>query len=157
MELKVEVSNVGKKPLLVPNQVFLFGGELAYLEIGLSNTREILSPHMGFAIDRFPNPSKERKSPNEIVLDSFVLLRPGTPFVQRIELFGYLSARKYELMPGTYKLKAYYSTGGLFYPPAYHTLGLTEEDVKSLPYQAWHGKLATNELSFTILQVEKKQ
>jgi hypothetical protein len=37
------------------------------------------------------------------------------------------------LKPGTYKLKAW---GGLLYAPAYPSLGLTEEDVKSLPFEA---------------------
>jgi hypothetical protein len=37
------------------------------------------------------------------------------------------------------------------YAPAYPSLGLTEEDVKALPFEAWHGNLTTNELSFTNL------
>lgn len=157
MELKIEVTNIGQKPLLIPNHLSLFGGEEAFLEIELSNGKGLLSPHMGFAVDRFPNPSKNKKAPSEIVLNSFILLPPGTSFVQRNALFEHLRARKYDLKPGSYKLKGYYSSGGLFYPPAYQSLGLTEEDAKSLPFEAWHGKLATNELSFTILTGAAKQ
>jgi hypothetical protein len=157
MELKIEVTNIGQKPLLVPNHLSLFRGEEAYLEIELSNSNGLLSPHMGFAVDRFPNPSKEKKSPSEIVLNRFILLPPGTSFVQRIALFEHLSALKYQLKPGTYHLKAYYSSGGLLYPPGYQNLGLSEKDVESLPFEAWHGKLATNELPFTILPRAAKQ
>ena len=87
MELRVEATNIGQKPLLVPNHLSLFGGEAAHLEIELSNGKGLLSPHMGFAVDRFPNPSKNKKSLSEIVLNSFILLPPGTSFVQRIALF----------------------------------------------------------------------
>jgi hypothetical protein len=151
MELKVEVTNVGHKSLLVPGHLSIFGGQEAHLELELSDGKVPLSPHLGFAVDRLPNPSKNKKSPSEIVLNSFILLPPGTSFVQRIALFEQLSALKYGLKPGSYKLKAYYSSGGLFHPPAYQNLGLSEEDVKSLPFEACHGKLGTNELSFTIL------
>jgi hypothetical protein len=112
---------------------------------------------MNLVVDRFPNPSKNKKSLTEIVLGSFVLLPPGTSFVERIALFDYLSVRKFEVKAGSYKLKGYYSSNGLFYPPTISSLDLSEEDVKSLPFEAWHGKLATNELSFTILPGVAKQ
>jgi hypothetical protein len=157
MVLKLEVTNIGQEAILVPNFVSLFGGGDAYLEIELSNTHGPLFPHIGFAVDRVPAAWLKKKSPSEILLDSFLLLRPTTSFVQRIALLQYLSALEYEVKPGTYKLKAYYSSGGLFYPPAYQSLGLVDEDVKSLPFQAWHGKLSTNELSFSILPAAKKK
>ena len=157
MELKIEITNIGQKAILVPNHVYLFSGEEAYFEIELSSEKTLISPHMGFVVDHFPNPSKTKKSPTEIVLGSFVLLPPGTSFVERIALFDYLSVRKYELKAGTYKLKGYYSSNGLLYPPALQSLDLSEEDVRSLPFEAWHGKLATNELSFTILPGVAKQ
>ncbi|MFI5097400.1 MAG: hypothetical protein ACHQT6_05445 [Candidatus Acidiferrales bacterium] len=157
MELRLEVSNIGVKSLLVANFASLYEGAEAYLYIELSNSKGLLSPRVGMAVDRFPSSTKEQKSPLEIVLNSFVLLRPGTSYVQRIPLSQHLSASRYEIKPGTYKLRAYYSSNGLFYPPAYQILGLTEEDVRSLPFQAWHGKVATNELSFTILLSIKKQ
>jgi len=157
MELKIEITNIGPKAILVPNHLSLFGGDEAYFEIELSNGKVLISPRMGFVVDSFPNPSKNKESPTEIVLSSFVLLPPGTSFVQRIALFNYLNVRKYELKAGSYKLKGYYSSNGLFYPPAFHSLDLSEEDVKSIPFEAWHGKLATNELSFTILPGVAKQ
>jgi hypothetical protein len=94
--------------------------------------------------------SRERSLGSHRAVNEF-LLPPATSFVQRIGQFEPLSALKYELKPGSYHLREYYSSGGLFYPPAYRTLGLSEEEVKSLPFKAWHGKLAANELSFTIL------
>ncbi len=156
MELRLEVSNIGDSSLLVANFADLYEGAEAYLDIELSNSKGLLSPRAGMVIDRFPSSTKEQKSPLEIVLNSFVLLRPGTSYVQRIPLSQHLSAMRYEIIPGTYKVRAYYSSNGLFYPPAYQTLGLTEEDVRSLPFQAWHGKVPTNELSFTILPSAKK-
>ncbi len=151
IELRVEITNIGLKPLLVPNSLFLYRDKVAYLEIELSNSKGLLSPHMAIAVDNPPNSSKERKCIGEIVLNSFVLLRPGTSYVQRLALGAYLTAFKYELKPGAYKIKSYYSTGGLFYPPAYSRLGLTAKEIESLSFEAWHGKLPTNELSFVIL------
>jgi hypothetical protein len=148
MQLTVKVTNIGQKPLLVPNFFYLFAGQTAHLEIELSNRKGLLSPHRGFAIDKFPDPSKDKRSPSEIYLNSFVLLHPGTSIVQRIALFQELSVLEYEVKPGAYKLQGYYSTSGLLFP---QNLGLTAEDVKSLPFEAWHGKLPTNEVSFTVL------
>jgi hypothetical protein len=156
MELKIEITNIGQKPVLVPNRLSLFEGETAHLEIELSRGKELLSPRMTVVVDYFPNPPKIKKSPAEIVLGAFVLLPPGTSFVQRISLSDYLAVRKYDLKVGHYKLKGDYSTGGLFYPPGFPQ-GLSEDDAKSLPFDAWHGKLSTNELSFAILPAASKQ
>jgi hypothetical protein len=152
IEVRLEVSNVGREPLLVPNGASFFGGAAeAYLEVELSNDKGPLQPHMVWAVDRVPAEWLPRKSPMEIVINSFLLLPPRTSFAQKIPLSVFLGATKYEVKPGAYKLKCYYSSGGLFYPPAYERLGLTGEDVKSLPFRAWHGKIATNELSFAIV------
>jgi hypothetical protein len=153
IEIKLEVTNAAKEPLLVPNEASIFDrASEAYLEIELSHAGGRVYPHMGWAVDRFPNDWLPQKSAMEKVMESFLLLRPATSVVQRIPLSVYLGVSKYEVKPGIYKLKCYYSSGGLFYPPAYQRLGLTEEDVKSIPFQAWHGKVNTNELSFTILR-----
>jgi hypothetical protein len=151
MALRIEITNIGQKAILIPNHLSLFGGAGAYLEIELSNGNVLIPPHMNLVFDRFPDSSKKKKSLTEIVLGSFVLLLSGTSFVERIALFDYLSVRKFDVKAGIYKLKGYYSSNGLFYPPTISSLDLSEEDVKSLPFEAWHGKLATNELSFTIL------
>jgi hypothetical protein len=158
VEIRLEVTNMGQYPLLVPNEASFFDGAAeAYLEVELSNDKDRLYPRMGWAVDRIPTDLMPRQSPTEIVLNSFLLLPPGVSVVQRIPLDIFLGATKHEVRAGAYKLKCYYSSGGLFYPPAYQKLGLTEEDIKSLPLQAWHGKLATNELSFVIVPAGAKQ
>jgi len=150
VEIRLEVTNVGQYPLLVPYQAsfFVVAAE-AYLEVELSNEEGRLYPHMGWAVVRVPTDWPSRQSPMETVINSFLLLPPGVSVVQTIPLDIFLGANEHEVTAGTYKLKCYYSSRGLFDPPAY--LGLTEKDIKSLPFQAWHGKIATNELSFVIL------
>jgi hypothetical protein len=156
VEMRLEVTNVGRYPLLVPNQAsFFVDAAEAYLDVELSNEEGRLYPHMGWAVARIPRDWPTRQSPMETVMNSFLLLPPGVSVVQRIPLDLFLGANKHEVKAGTYKLKCYYSSGGLFDPPAY--LRLTQDDIKSLPFQAWHGKIATNELSFVILPAGAKQ
>lgn len=163
IQLRLEISNSGHEPLLVPNSVSLLGNSDAFLEIELRNRKGLVSPRMGMAVDcfpSFPTPAKNKRPPSEIVLTSFLLLRPGTSYVQNIPLYEHLSALEYAIKPGSYTLRTYYVSNGLFYPSTCGTLatqGLTEEDVKSLPFQAWHGKVSSNETSFTILPAAKTQ
>lgn len=160
IQLRLEISNIGHEPLLVPNSVSLLGNSDAFLEIELRSQKGLVSPHMGMALDCFPTPAKNKRPPSEIVLNSFLLLRPGTSYVQNIPLYEHLSALEYAIKPGSYTLRTYYASNGLFYPSMCGTLatqGLTEEDVKSLPFQAWHGKVSSNETSFTILPAAKTQ
>jgi hypothetical protein len=155
IELKVEVLNASQKPLLVANKIYLSSGSISYLELELSDSKAVIPPRRTIISDQFS--PLEKKSASETVLNFFLLLRPETSFVERFKLFDLFYIFGYVLHPGTYSLKAYYSSNGLFYPPAYQMLGLTEEDVNSLPFQAWHGKIATNEVSFRVLQATKKQ
>ena len=158
MELRLELSNLGDSPLLVPNSASFDHQEGADLELELSDKNGTLSPKTSLVVvDRFAASPNSEKSPYEIALRSFILLCPGTSYIERISLSQHLSAAKYEIRPGRYKLRAYYSSGGLFYPPAYQELGLKEEDVKSIPFQAWHGMSPTNELSFTIVSGKNKE
>ena len=151
IELKLEIFNIGRDPLLIANSVSLFGNSDAFLEIELRNQKGLLHPRLGVADDCFPSTTTNKKPPSEIVLKSFLVLRPGTSYVQRIPLYEHLSGLEYGLKPGNYTLTTYYSSNGLLYPSMCGTQGLTEEDVKSLPFATWHGKIRTNEVSFTIL------
>jgi len=144
VELRLEISNIGREPLLIANSVSLFGNEDAFLEIELRGKKGLLSPHIGMSADRFPQPEKNPKPPSEIVLKSFLVLRPGTSYVQKLPLYEHLSALDYGLTPGNYTLGTYYSSNGLLYPSMCGTQGLTESDVKSLPFRTWQGNVSTN-------------
>jgi hypothetical protein len=151
IELKLEISNVGQKPLLIANSVSLYGNGDALLEIELRGGKGLLSPRMSMVGDCFPTPEKNPKPASEIVLKSFLVLRPGTSYVQRLPIYEHLSALKYGLSPGNYTLRTYYSSNGLLYPSMCGTQGLKDDDVKTLPFKTWHGKVGTNEVSFTVL------
>ena len=151
LDLRLEISNIGQEPLLIANSVSLFGNDDAFLEIELHGKSRLLSPHMGVAVDCFPTPEKNPKPASEIVLTSFLVLRSGTSYAQRLPLYDHLAALKYGLKPGSYTLKTYYSSRGLHSRSMCGTQGLTEDDVRSLPFKTWRGKVSTNEISFTIL------
>jgi hypothetical protein len=151
IELMLEISNVGQEPLIIANSVSLFGNDDAFLEIELRRKKKLQEQRFGFAADCFQLPEKNPKPPSEILLKSFLVLRPGTSYAQRLPLYDDLNALEHGLKPGSYSLKTYYSSSGLHSPSMCGTQGLTEDDVESLPFRTWRGKVSTNEISFTIL------
>ena len=151
IELKLEITNVGQEPLLIPDNVSLFGDADAFLELELHGKKGLVLPRMGWASDCFPTPEKESKAPSEILLGTFLLLRPGTSYVQRLTIHERLRALQYELKPGYHTLRTYYSSDGLLVPSMCGTQGVTANDIKALPFRTWHGKVGTNKVSFRIL------
>jgi hypothetical protein len=149
VELRLEISNLGHESLLIPNSVSLFVNADALVEIELRGKKGLLSARAGFSSACFTAPGKNPKTPSEIILNSFLALRPRTSYVQRLPLYEILNL--YGLTPGSYTLKIDYFSNDLLNPSDCGTHGLTENDLKSLPFKTWHGKVSTNKLSFTVL------
>jgi hypothetical protein len=146
--IDVRVSNVGKEPVIVGNDVSVVSGAVSRLEFKLRDIHGHLSPSTQMISDNFGS----RPTNDDIatkLLASFVLLRPGNSLVVRTAVDSVLFALLSK--PGTYQLSATYASGGLEYPPMYHRLGLTDEAVKSLPYRSWTGKVSMNTVSFEVV------
>jgi len=145
---KVIVSNVGTQPFLIPNQ--LSGGLLqpshSELDFEVRNQSGLLVPGVGWAADC--RDYKPTKLTFETILNDYLLLRPGTSFVQQSSLAGL----DYDLKPGKYHVKSTYSA-------RFSPLGCqmwNAEDIEKFPFQAWFGTTAVNDISFTILPITKK-
>jgi hypothetical protein len=145
----IEVSNCGDNPLLVGNFILRGSGgtPVSRIEFELKDAEGRIIPSNYEVInDSFG----AKKGPNAAAafLSSYVLLYPEYSLKTQVRI----SPRQYQMLknPGTYILSATYSSNGTSYPPAYRQAGLTDDDVKSVPFRAWNGKLSTNDVRFQI-------
>jgi hypothetical protein len=146
--LRIDVVNSGTDPVLIGNFISESRGVPSpVIDFELKNSQgEEISPDVVIISDSF----SPRKPPNATVafLTSYLLLYPGygltTQAVIDETLFKALR------IAGDYRLSVTYSSNGLMYPPTYRQLGLSDDDVKSMPFPAWRGKLSSNEVRFTV-------
>jgi len=148
---KVIISNVGTQPFLIPNQMSSSGPSHGELNFEVKNqSGKIVAPTVGWSADCFDY--KPTKLHYENILNDYLLLRPGTSYVQQTELEGLYRGFHNDLKPGTYHVKSSYSA-------EFSPLGCqewTKEDVAKFPFQAWHGTTSLNDISFTILPNPKR-
>jgi len=148
---KVIISNVGTRPFLIPNQMSSSGPSHGSLNFEVKNqSGKIVAPTIGWASDCFDY--KPTKLLYENILNDYLLLRPGTSYVQQTELEGLYRGFFNDLKPGTYHVKSSYSA--VFSP-----LGCQEwikEDFEKFPFPAWQGTTPLNDISFTILPNPKR-
>jgi hypothetical protein len=143
----VMISNVGTRSFLVPSRISFFGDSQGVLSVELKNQRGKPIKGIGMAFDCSEYPPT--KLLYETVLNEYLVLRPGTSYVQQMSLWGLYN----DLRPGTYHLKASYSA-------SFTILGgqrWSTEDIEKFPLQAWHGTAVANGTSFTILPSVKKR
>ncbi len=147
VQLTVTISNVGSQPFLVPNRVSIMGNTRSWLSVDLRNLTGKPPDVGGIAFDCLEY--KPTKILPEDVLTDYLLLQPGTSYVQHVGLdvgFGRLPA-------GNYSLRTSYSAS--FSPSGCKTWA--QEEIDKFPLQAWWGRTAQQELFFTILPRTKKQ
>ena len=142
----VQVCNHGKQPILIGNRVSL-GGDVANLDLTLEDSSGRISPRIDMTHDTFPAPAASNASVS--FLKSWMLLQPDNCLTTTIsigsEVFSFLGR------PGSYTLSAEYYSDGFSYPPTYRSRGLTEADVKSIPFYCWTGKIDTNRIHFKVV------
>jgi hypothetical protein len=143
---KVIISNVGTQPFLIPNEVSTLGPSHGELNLQVTDEGGKLLPGASWSSDCLS--FKPTKLVCETVLSDYLLLRPGTSFVQRTSLEGLYK----DLKPGTYHVKStYYASFSLLGCERW-----TSEDIEKFPFQPWYGTTAVNEVAFTILPNIKK-
>ena len=147
LRVKVQISNIGNKPVLVSNILSMSPNSPSHIEFELRDDHGGVSPSLKMIADTFS--SSETASPSSALLGSWLLLNQGYSLAVEIkldkELFEFLGK------PGSYTLSGRYFSAGLFYPPTYRQIGLTEQDVKSVMFQSWNGNTTTNTLSFEVV------
>ena len=150
--IKIRIENVGDKPVLIANFVSIIRNMDSHIEFGLRDTHGRMSPSLEANADNFS--SSAAANPANALLGSWLLLKPGYSLAVDVtlgkDLFEFLGK------PGKYRLSATYSSNGLLYPPVYRAIGLTDEEVQSVPFQSWKGKISTNTLNLEIVPVKAK-
>lgn len=155
LKVGIHISNVGSKPVLVGNLPSFFSMSSdtpSRIQFELRDNYGRSSPSVKFTDDRF-SPSVEA-SPAIALLRYWLLLYPGHSLVVDVtldkDLFEFLGK------PGKYRLSANYSSNGLLYPPVYRAIGLTDEEVQSVPFQSWSGNISANTLNLEIVPVKAR-
>lgn len=146
----IQASNSGKDSILVGNYIADYSGDTPVSRV-VFQLRDAQGHALPAAFQMIADSFSARREANAATafLRSYLLLRPGYSLATRVVLAG--NSYKGWKKPGKYRLSATYASNGLSYPPTYQQAGLTADDVKSIPFKAWNGKLATNEVSFEIL------
>ena len=150
---KVEISNTGDVPVLIANEVVMSTSTSpSLIKFEMKDDRGRAVPASFHTRETFG----QTVEPNPAIafLKWLLLLNPGyslsTIFMIDSELFETMDK------PGTYTLSALYTSNGLAYPPVLAVIGVTENDVKSLPFVTWTGNIRTNELTFKITSTRSR-
>jgi hypothetical protein len=150
---KIEISNIGGVPVLIGNEISTATEtQPSHIDFEMKDDHGRTMPAPLIAIDSFG--LRVEPDPGIALLKRLLLLNPGYSLTK---VFALDTVRSFAMnKPGTYNLSALYSSNGLSYLPALSEIGVTEGDVKSLPYEAWSGKIRTNTVSFKILPSPKR-
>lgn len=153
--VRIQVSNKGGSQddsLLIGNFIFegSSGDPVSRIEFDLTDDKgHAIHPTLVMISDSFS--SEKHPNPATAFLNSYLLLHPGyslsSQFLISPKFYG-------GLKPGYYRLSGTYTSNGLFYPPVYNQAGLSGDDVKSVPFKAWKGKISTNEVRFRVLPAD---
>lgn len=146
IQVHVRILNQGTEPILIGNDVFL-GGGVSNLEITLKDATGRVSPKMHQISDYFASSVKATAS--TAFLGSWMLLRPGSSLTTTFPIDGEMLA--FLRVPGSYTLSADYYSDGFLNPATYQRRGLTDDDVKSIPFTCWHGKIGTNTIRLKVI------
>jgi len=148
--LKVVISNEGGVPIVIGSLTSDNTGDaVAHVEFEMKDWMGRVCPHSTIS-EGFGAPEAMPR-PAIAVLRSWMALQPGyslsSTFTLEKDMFPSLET------PGTYTLRVTYFSAGLSYPPSYEEAGLTERDLKELPYIYWSGRATTNVIKFEIVAV----
>jgi hypothetical protein len=148
--LEITISNEGETPVVIGSYVDVNTmSPISHIEFEMKDSRGRVCPHSTIDEGLFPPYPTHR--PAIAVLRSWMALQPGyslsSTFTLEKDMFPSLET------PGTYTLRATYSSPGLSYPPSYQEAGLTEKDLKELPYIYWSGRATANVVKFEIVAV----
>jgi hypothetical protein len=141
LQFSIMITNVGSQSFLVPNHVSLMDNTMSVLAVDLRTQAGQHVPGLGSAYDCAEY--KPTKLLFEDVFADYILLRPGTSYVQQFSLdeaYPRVGPGKYSF---TTKYVAYFAAKGC--------KTWTEDDIDKFPFLPWYGSTAANDVSFEIL------
>jgi len=150
--IKVELTNLGDKPLIFPNLISDSDRVDGHVELYLvdSNGRE--SPRMRRIADSLtPYPAEPDW---KLMLGRWLVLYPGYSLATSLYLSD--SIFSFLKLPGKYKVTAEYSSGGLSSQENYRPMGLKANDAATLPFSSWTGKVRSNSIWLTVIPGQQR-
>jgi hypothetical protein len=154
--LKLEITNVGKVPVLIGKRPGINTQHDIptgpHLEIELRDEKGRRSPSLTLTADSFGIPSK--KPAIQSLLGNWLVLNPKSSYATKLALdrgyFEFLSR------PGRYRISGTYLAPDIFASSTSHQLGLTEDDLKAIPAKCWNGNLKFQPITFEITPADSK-
>lgn len=145
LQFSIVITNVGYQSFLVPNRVSQMGNTMSILAIDLRTQAGQRVPGLGRADDCAEY--KPTKLLFEDVFADYILLRPGTSYVQQFSLD--------EVYPKVEPGKYFFTTKYVAYFAAKGCKKWTEDDIDKFPFRPWYGSTAANDVYFEILPKPK--
>jgi len=147
IQVRVQIENLSDQPIVVSNLISNSDNREGYVEFTLSDKagrREFPQTRLiADALAPFP------QQPDwHLILGRWIVLYPNCSMTSHLSVDG--ATFPFLSKPGRYRLSGAYSSAGLAYPTNYRSLGLNEEDVRSLKFSAWSGKVHSNAVWITI-------
>jgi len=147
LQFSITIANVGSQSFLVPNRVSLMDNTMSILNVELRTQAGQRVPGLGSAYDCAEyKPTKLRL---EDVFADYILLRPGTSYVQQFSLDEVYP----KVEPGKYFFTATY----VAYFAAKGCAKWTQDDIDNFSFRPWYGSTAANDVSFEVLPNPKKK
>ena len=141
LQFSIVITNVGSQSFLVPNRVSLMDNTMSILDVDLRTKAGQRVPGRGESYDCAEY--KPTKLLFEDVFPDYILLRPGTSYVQQFSLDEEYS----KVGPGKYSFSSKY----VAYFAAKGCEAWTEDDINKFPFRPWYGSTVANDVSFEIL------
>ncbi|MBS1839433.1 MAG: hypothetical protein JST77_01145 [Acidobacteria bacterium] len=146
IELSFEIENVGTVPLLIGNGTSLVGNHGPRLDLELKDGKGNTLSGMKLIGDSFGIAPNHLSLPG--LMSRWLLLCLRCSHVQRFHmdlgLFGFRGKS------GIYHLSGAYISPSFSETSSYRQLGLTEDDMKSIPFPSWSGTFSIEPISFKI-------
>jgi hypothetical protein len=148
IQVEVRVENQSDQALVVSNLISEVDNSEGYVAFKLIDAAGHGQPPqtrlIGDSFAPFP-----QKPDWRTVLGRWLVLHPKDSIASHLELDQAMFPSLTE--PGKYEISATYSSAGLSYGLNYGSLGLTAQDVASLPFRSWSGKVQSNSVWVTIV------
>jgi hypothetical protein len=148
IQVRVQVENQSGRALIVSNLISDVDNREGFVQFSLTDAEGNQQlPQIKMISDSFaPFPHEPDWA---ILLGRWFVLYPKSSISSYLTLDG--STFPFLTKPGKYELTASYSSAGLSYPLNYRRVGLTAQNVESLRFTSWSGKVRSNSIPIEIV------
>ncbi len=144
LRLVVEIRNESEQAFFIDRNITDMNDRLSlYLQHGSEVDRSSIRVVGDFAIDR--------RTPLATLLSQhWIALGPGNFYGGEVVMDGVAFPRL--RVPGRYLVKAVYSSHGFAEPGEANSLRDRQEELRSLPFKAWEGRIETNSIWIEVAE-----